>query len=295
MNQHKTVMPEAMKACIFARKDFFRLLDCMRSFLEEPVERSVQKQRVDKLVNAIHTSANAGMNEYMLSDDYREFPAYFAEGQEANWLWLDSKLYPYKQLPHAEAVKRILECCTRLQETCRYGTPGSAKHAHEILVCMEKRYGYLSRVISRCGLHMLAFTTLESDFDYFDMDVKWKWTGGIFSTGIVFASLSPQMETTFDYLIFESVTATIMNQIHAEAVLEESGLQMLEAHWDSEIRTRRPEDQIGAFYDAVLMGLAYKAPYGDFAGFQRFDDSDREAWSMYARQLIRRAGGEVLV
>lgn len=295
MNQHKTVMPEAMKACIFARKDFFRLLDCMRSFLEEPVERSVQKQRVDKLVNALHTSANAGMNEYMLSDDYREFPAYFAEGQEANWLWLDSKLFPYKQLHPAEAVKRILECCTRLQETCRYGTPGSAKHACEILAYMEKRYAYLSRVIGHCGLHRLVFTTLESDFDYFDMDVKWKWTGGIFSTGIVFASLSPQMETTFDYLIFESVTATIMNQIHAEAVLEESGLQMLEAHWDSEIRTRRPEDQIGAFYDAVLMGLAYKTPYGDFAGFLRFDDSDREAWSMYAGQLIRRAGGEVLV
>lgn len=295
MYQHKTVMPEAMKACIFARKDFFRLLDCMQSFFEEPVERNVQKQRVDQLVNALHTSANAGKNEYMLSEDYREFPAYFAEGQEANWIWLDSKLYPCKQLPPAQAVKRILEYCTRLRESCRYGIPGSAKHAYEILTCLEERYGYLSRVISRCGLHMLAFTTLESDFDYFDVDVKCKWTGGVFSTGIVFASLSPQMETTFDYLIFESVAATIMHQIRVEAVLEESGLQMLEEHWDSEIRIRRPEDQIGAFYDAVLMGLACKTPHGDFGGFQRFDDSDREAWSVYAGQLIRRAGGEVLV
>lgn len=295
MNPLKTVMTESMNACMFARKDIFRLADHMQTFLSEPVDKSLQKQRVEQLIHALHVSANAGMNEYMLTSEHSAFPAYFAEGQEANWAWLDSKLFPYLHKPTAETKRFILDLCGKIRRNYEYGVPGNAEHAREIIAYLEKTYHYLSCVIGRRGLHFLAFPTVESESECFDIEVGWKWTGGVFCKGLIFAVPSMQNEFNSERFVYESVTETIIQRLNVDTVLKESGLRMLQEHWDPEICLKRPEDQVGAFYDGVLMGLSYKAPYGDFAFFDDVSEPDQKAWSAYAAQLICRAGGVVPV
>lgn len=287
---HAITSKSSLQASVYARKDIFKVVEKLPDYLNAEGERILRKHRLEKFLNALHVSAWAGVKEYIASAESRCIPAYVAEGQEANWLWLDRKLDFCRNLPYLYAADFISSLCGNIRKKYQYGIPGKAAKAQVILNYLEKRYGYLTKVITPHGLHLLVFPTLANASDFFDLSFGQKGLGAE-TTGIIFANCEGESRIHSELLVYESAGAMILDHCRIEDVLDEAVVSLLEQHWDPNIRSQRPEDQISAYYDAILMGLAYKAPYGNFDWTEKYDQRQKEFWSHHAKRLINNIGG----
>lgn len=293
MNNKTPVSMDSMQASIFAREDIFHVLRKLPLYLETG-ERSRRKERLERFQSDLHTAAWAKVTEYQESKTKQVFPAYCAEGQEANWLWLDDKLQYCCGMRYPASADFLLATCKVIEEEYEYSVPSDTGKARIIMEYLEQKYGYLSKVITPNGLHLLLFPTISRASDYFEFSTKRQPGGGIKSCGIIFTGRGDR-ENAVEFLVYESVTATILEHHIQGDTLTEKELVALEEHWDPMLRAQRPEDQIGAYYDAIMMGLSHQAPYGDFACFNEYSADDKMFWSECAARLIDELAKEAAV
>lgn len=290
MKNEKTVSTESMQASICARKDVFQVLKKLPLYLEGG-ERSRRKERLERFLRDLHTAAWANVEEYRESDAGQAFPVYCAEGQEANWLWLDDKLQYCREMDYPASADFLLATCKVIEEEYAYADSYGAENAQTILQYLEQKYGYLSNVITSEGLHLLLFPSVRSASDLFEFTTQPMGNGGIEICGIIFPG-GGEHEKEIEALVYESVAATILDSFIQGDELEEDVLVLLEQHWDPLIGTCRSEDQIGAYYDAVRMGISYQAPFGDFEFYAEYSEDDKRFWSAYASHLMAKIAEE---
>ena len=290
MNNKKIVSTESMRASIYARSDIFSVLEKLPGYLEGG-ERSQRKEHVERFLDDLHTAAWARVAAYRESEAYRDFPAYLAIGHEANWLWLDRKLDYCREMRCLDAAEFLLASCETILEETYYAAPADMGKAHVILENLEKRFRYLSKVVQPDGLHMLLFPTVTRASDCFEFSAQATPNDGMEVCGVLFPAQNDH-GTASEIFVYESVAAAILEPAVPGDELDEAELMLLEEHWDPMIRSRRPEDQIGAYYDAVLMGLSYGAPYGDFPYCAAYSEAEKRFWRNHAARLMDAFKGE---
>lgn len=293
MIKTKSATAKSLEASVLARKDIFQVIEKLPAFLTAEKDDSLRKNRLEKFLVTLHKSAYSGLTEYEQSEKRSEFPCYCCDYQEANWIWLDRELDLCRKLRYPEALDFLLAYCEIFKNEYSYGISDHAYLAETILRFMERKYGYLSRVITPRGLHFLALPSVASQSKTFEFSSSSLRSGGIRTSGIIFASEYGDENSILlepAYLIYESIGATILEQCGIGEQLSDAVLSLLERYWDPQIRKQRPEDQIGAYYDAILMGLSTYAPCGKFDAFKHYDEGKKEFWSDHAGELICEIG-----
>lgn len=275
--------PEALRACILARRNIFRMAECLKENLALLQGSEGNKFLFHSILDTLEASANACRLDHMLSEEHREKPYCILNGEDANFLWFAKSVMGYRSMETDIAIEKLGLFCENFLADY-HALTGVRHHAEIILAHLEKEFGYLTKIIGPYGLHTLAFPNITAPGECFDCYVRSTEETGMECTAIIFPCTERDADSP-DYFVYEAAVNTLISLLDLEDQLPDETLQHLEDHWDHEIRQARHEDQIAAYYDALHLGLSVGAPYGDVACGE-IAKEDRVFWKRHVQELI---------
>lgn len=277
---------DALARVIAEKKNVFHLLDAIIANLKAHSDDPVPNEATRNVLNMLNSAAKEPVASALSDAQSNMAPNYYVcTGQEANWLWVNCMLEQRIRTRLAFSASDVVQLCEELRSDLREGATGDTEHAVEIIESLEARFGYLSRVIGALGLHFVSFPTVYSEKDYNFHHVV---TSDLCVISIrQFPAIRPnEPADNQDYCVYLSAAEAIADAFDLDDNLPEDAVSLMERSTVSNIRSLAPEDQVLCFHEALLMGLSYHAPYGDFPDYRYVPDDLQRAWHNYIARLI---------
>lgn len=270
---------------IKAKNDVFHMLDAVSAYLkihaDDPDADKQASAIMDMLKNAATTPLLRAENRAQNGGPQ----LCVCEGQDADWLWVYTFLSRYGCLFGKYCAADLAKLCYELRAEFYYGTPADPARAAEILADLEDRFGFLSRVIGLGGLHLVSLATIATEGTAIDVDCL-RIAGGVHSVAQVLAVGLDRSVDDHDRQLCLTAIPAILEAADIWAEIPEDALALLERTTTPDILDLDLSDQMLAYFDAMLMGLSYQAPYGDFTEFRAVPDDAKRTWRDYVSRLI---------
>ncbi len=271
-----------------AGKDIFQAVECIWNHLAKASDQSQQWVRFTEIMGILHDTTLACMEKLTKS---RDCPVLICHGKDADFLWLYDEFKSYYCAPREIVIQRVLNFLKTFSRDFEYAErTENFQNVKEMIVFLENQYNYLTNIIGTTGLHVLAFPELVGPHS-FDCRVSYhnhstSVQAYIFPIGIG--------DSNFDacYFVYLSAVAAIIDRFDLEHSLSPTQLDLLEEFWDAEIRNKSHEDQIISYYNAVLLGLSYQAPYIDLSDYDSISAEHKMVWQNHVKTLIQQIGEE---
>ena len=256
IQQNETQLDE-LKNCIYARKNIFRLARLLQEclfFLHDEEELKAATLRL--LLSDLERSATSGYLDALPDSDE---PCVVLHGEEANWLWLRDQAEICRLLDADDAIEELLSICDRLLRQCSSVEDEPEEHAQEILAHLENRFSLLSKVVGSNGIFLLAFPNFRGAEFPVSCETQEDRYGGVSCKTLIM----PDVENAPDDWVYTAAANTLIQWLDLPDELGPQELTLLEEHWDPEIGSAEPGEQLEALCCAISAGLASSGPYGE--------------------------------